>query len=327
MSNIRLGVLGFRHGHIFSVYNRAQTKEGIEIVACCEEDAAAREAAIKNNVTMTHETFDALIADDSIDAVAIGACYGDRGALAIKALKAGKHVIADKPLCTSLKEFKKIKKLAKEKNLAVGVMLDLRDNPKVVTAAKLLNEGKIGKVNNINFEGQHPLYYGTRPDWYFEKGKHGGVINDIAIHGIDIARLFTKSDVEKVIGSRCWNFYADKEPDFLDSAQFMLKMGNGAGVIADVSYASPDSFDYNMPTYWRFELIGNKGYMIFDNSSDNLSLYINGATEVEYVNAVSGDKDYLDNFIEDIKGEKKNTVEYLNSSEQTLKVQTCAILG
>ena len=66
--------------------------------------------------------------------------------------------------------------------------------------------------------------YGRRPDWYFEKGKHGGVINDLAIHGIDLVRLFTDSDVEQVLSARSWNFYANEEPAFLDSAQFMLKM-------------------------------------------------------------------------------------------------------
>ena len=65
-----------------------------------EEDRDARQAAINRGIPCVYETFDALLADPAVEAVALGGCYADRGGMAIKALQAGKHVIADKPLCT-----------------------------------------------------------------------------------------------------------------------------------------------------------------------------------------------------------------------------------
>ena len=107
--------------------------------------------------------------------------------------------------------------------------------------------------------------YGKRPGWYFEEGKHGGTINDIAIHGIDLLRYLTGSGVKVINAARTWNAFAKSAPAFCDSAQFMVTLENGAGVIADVSYSSPDSFGYLMPTYWQFcvwcdrELVQRRG--------------------------------------------------------------------
>ena len=50
-----------------------------------------------------------------------------------------------------------IKMLAEQKHLTVGIMLDMRDNVNVNTALCAVKEGILGKVNNIIFEGQHPL--------------------------------------------------------------------------------------------------------------------------------------------------------------------------
>ena len=53
--------------------------------------------------------------------------------------------------------------------------------------------------------------------WYFEEGKHGGTINDIAIHGIDLLRFITGKEFTKVNFAKTWNAFADKEPEFKES--------------------------------------------------------------------------------------------------------------
>lgn len=99
--------------------------------------------------------------------------------------RVGKHLIADKPICTSLEELDAIEKLAADKNLKIGCMLDLRQYPPLVKLCQLVQDDVLGEIRTISFTGQHPLNWGIRPGWYFKEGKHGGTINDIAIHGID----------------------------------------------------------------------------------------------------------------------------------------------
>ena len=124
----KLVIAGLRHGHIYSLYDRAMKDAGCQIAAVCEEDAAARSAA-RPDITVNYDSITRMLAEVPCDAVAIGDYYGKRGAIAIEALKAGKHVISDKPLCTSLDELARIEAIAKEKGLKVGCMLDVRTAP------------------------------------------------------------------------------------------------------------------------------------------------------------------------------------------------------
>src|SRR5690606_18460473 len=143
------------------------------------------------------------------------------------ALSAGKHVLADKPLCTSLDELEEIGRLVAANNLSVGCLLTTRYSAATACVKKLLGSGELGEVRSVSFTGQHPLMYGARPGWYFEDGKHGGTITDIAIHGVDLLRYLTGSGIKEVVGARVWNAYAKEAPSFRDSAQFVLTLENG----------------------------------------------------------------------------------------------------
>ena len=178
---MNLAFAGFRHSHIIGLYNTAKNSADVVITGCFEEDENALENAKKNGIEFTYNSYNEILNDVNVDAVAIGDYYGKRGSMIIEALKAGKHIICDKPLCTSLSELAEIEKLTKEKNLKVSCMLDLRYLPQIPKVIDLINNGEIGEVATISFTGQHHLDYGNRPGWYFEEGKHGGTINDISI--------------------------------------------------------------------------------------------------------------------------------------------------
>ena len=261
---IKIAFAGFRHPHILALYDAVKQSDLVQLQGAFEEDAETRAQMEKDKgIVFNYDTYAALLADPSVDAVAIGDYYSIRGSRVIEALKAGKHVIADKPLCTEESEAKEIRRLCEEKNLAVYLMLDLRFDPSFFTAKKLIESGAVGEIAQIAFQGQHPLLYNERARWYFEEGKHGGVINDIAIHGIDLLTYLCDLEIEKINAARCWNAYATEEKDFKDSAQFMLTAKNGAGVIADVSYAIPDGVEFALPYYWQFYLWGEKGTISF----------------------------------------------------------------
>ncbi|MBQ4518054.1 MAG: Gfo/Idh/MocA family oxidoreductase [Clostridia bacterium] len=324
----RLGIAGFRHGHIYSLYDTAQKNERIETVAFWEENAEAALGAEKSrNIVFTHNSYQDMLKDPDIDIIGIGNYYGARGSMAIEALKAGKHVIADKPLCTSLEELDEIKKISEEKGLSVGLMLDLRHHKNVLAAKKVIADGTLGEIHNIQFGGQHPLLYGERPSWYFEKGKHGGVINDIAIHGVDLISYLTGYYVDKIIGARTWNAYATEESDFKDCGQFMLSLSNGAGVIADISYSVPNSIGFNIPYYWEFKIWGSHGMLAFSANADGVKLYLDGEKEVLNIPAIEPKDNYLDAFLDEIEGKKSSLIsseEIFNSSKTTLLIQKCA---
>jgi len=297
MKCVNFAFAGFRHGHILSLYNQLLSRADVRIVGAWEADPAARAQAEEKGVVFTYDTLEQLLADSQVDVVAIGDYFAARGNIALQALQAGKHVIADKPLCTRRSEAEAIGQEAAKRGLAVGIMLDLRDNVQWATVLDAVKNGIIGKVNNIIFEGQHPLMYGSRAGWYFEEGKYGGVINDIAIHAVDIVRLLTGSDVAEVVGARCWNFYANQEPGFGDSGQFVLRMGSGAGVMGDVSYAAPDGQLFSLPCYWHFRIWGEKGLLDFAYNQPEITLFAKGEQGGRLLPQVQEYTTYLDRFL------------------------------
>lgn len=318
---MKIAFAGFRHSHIIGIYGTALNNG--YVVGCFEEDDETRKAMEESHkIDFNFKSYDELLNSSEVDTVAIGDYYQKRGSMVIEALKAGKHVICDKPMCTSLEELDEIEKLSKEKNLKVAVMLDLRYWKQSIMARELISSGEIGKINMVSFTGQHHLGYGSRPGWYFEEGKHGGTINDIGIHGIDVIRYITGKNLSTVEFKKEWNAYATKEPQFLDSAQFVVDM-EGTSVMADVSYAAP-ACNVLLPTYWEFRFWGEDGMLSFNLRDKSVTVYKKEEVVMKCPEVVG---DYFLDFIHDlekeINGEKTilSMEDMIESQRQILKIQ------
>jgi len=331
--SIRLAVVGFRHGHIFSLLRQAQEMEGIEVVTACEEDPTTRaEVVSKGAVAIDYDDFDQMLATVDCDAVGIGDYFGKRGSLAIRALSAGKHVLSDKPLCASLNELDQIEALCAEKGLKVGCALTLRDSPQFIGVRDLVRQGTIGEIHAISFNGQHPLLLTTRPQWYFEPGKHGGTINDIGVHAMDAIPWITGLSFAVVNAARCWNAFATGFPHFQDAGQMMLTMENGCGVLGDVSYSSPDSGGYSLPFYWRMTFWGRDGVIETYLAAKGTSVLVNGESALRTEPLPAGDPGgYLKAFVNDVNEElgadAPCTASVLRASRVALTIQKAADSG
>lgn len=324
---MRIAIIGCRHGHIFALYQLIKESDRAEFAGAYEADEATRLSAEKNQgMTFPYRSVEEVLSDKTVDAVAIGDYYAIRGAHAIAALRAGKHVISDKPLCTSQAELCEIERLSRERGLSVGLMLDLRHNTNVLAAKALIEAGTLGKIHNVQFGGQHPLQYGTRPAWYFEEGKHGGTINDIAVHGIDLLTYLTGQTVKTVNAARTYNAYAKAEPHFYDCGQFMLTLSEGAGVLADVSYSAPNTMGYTYPYYWEFHVWGERGMLAFNVTQPGVTLCLDGESEPRTVPAAEPFGNVLDNFLNEIEGRPTmmTTAEAIAVSRATLSIQEVA---
>lgn len=329
---IRFAFAGFRHYHVMDVYSRATSDDQTEVVAACEEDEEAREAIARaENVRFTHTSCESMLDETPCDVVVVGDYYGKRAAIVIDALKRGKHVLADKPLCTSLDELDEIRPLAAERNLQVGLMLDLRDAGQYIKVRELVRSGAIGEVHSVYVGGQHALRLGTRPHWYFEPGKHGGTVNDIGIHGLDIVEWITGMRFTEVVAARTWNALAPEFPHFHDGAQFLMRMENGCGVLGDVSYFAPDdTCGSRFDPSWRVTLWGRDG-VIETSHATPVTVWRSGKP-AEVIESPQGDPGgYLRSFVASVEGDSGNckltTEESFRASKVALKAQKAADEG
>lgn len=327
---LRLAFIGFRHGHILSLYDLAQQWDDIEVVAACEEDAGTRKS-LGERVQFTHKSASELLAGAECDAVAVGDYYARRGPLALDILRSGRHCIVDKPLCTRLEEVDDIEALTRDKGLKVGCMLTMRDSASSIEARRLIGDGAIGEVHAITFGGQHPLLLGSRPGWYFEPGKHGGTLNDIGIHAFDALPWITGLRWARVEAARSWNAFVPQYPHFHDGSQALLTMSNGAGVTGDVSYFAPDAAGYRLPQYWRTTFWGREGILEWA-TGQKMTLVGSGDKEPRAIDAGAGNAGgYLRAFMRDIAGETEadglDTAEVLRAARTALRVQRAADEG
>ncbi|HPJ99371.1 MAG TPA: Gfo/Idh/MocA family oxidoreductase [Candidatus Hydrogenedentes bacterium] len=328
----RIAFVGFRHAHVYGLYHLARTHADLEVVAVCEEDAETRAQLKELGIAVTHERYTTMLDEVPCDIVACADYFAVHAERVTDALEREKHVLCDKPICVHLEELNRIESLAREKDRRVGCILDLVDGAPFVTLRDIILRGDIGDVLSITILGQHPLNYGTRPMWFFEEGSHGGTINDIGVHVIDALPWLTGQPVSEIVAARVWNGRIRQHPHFEDGAMLMLRLANGCGVMADLSYFSPDAGGYDLPTYWRFTVTGTKGAA---EAGVNLNKVIvwpdaeGGPREIPLLAPRTGG--YLEDFLADIAGRPApgglDTARVFRSARISLLAQRAATVG
>ncbi|NIA06467.1 MAG: Gfo/Idh/MocA family oxidoreductase [Actinobacteria bacterium] len=325
MKKIRFAFVGLRHPHIFNILGNVQQRQGTEIVAVCEEDPQTRQDVLaKGELKITHQSYEALLSEVDCDVITIGDYYSKRGQLILRALEAGKHVLSDKPICTSLAEFDSISKKVKDSGLTLGCQLDLRALRPFRTMHQLIKAGQIGDIQTISINAQHRLALGTRASWYFEPGCHGGTINDIGIHVVDMVEWLSGRQIVEIVAARAWNARAGEFPHFQDGAQFMLRLDNNGGVLADLSYLSPDACK-GLPQTWRVTCSGSDGIIEATLQAEKVLLATKSDSQPNYIPRVEDTcEDYLDDFLNQIRGQTENVA---LSTQKVLRAAHLALLA
>ena len=335
---MNLAFVGFKHRHTGAIYQEAMADPNITVLGAWEDTEEGRALADGLGLAFNYPTLESVLNDPRVDAVCLGGSFGERGGEANAALRAGKHVYADNPVCTSLAENDEIAALASAKNLKVGCYLTLRFSQGIRNLREMIADGTLGEIGCINMTAQHPLQYGSRPMWYFAPGQHGGTINDIAIHGVDLVRFITGMGIKNVTAARTWNHFATEEPDFRDCGQFMAELDNGAGFMADVSYAAPASCGFSLETYWRMTFWGTRGVAEYKmkgagtagidaDSAVLLQVALQGSKGFTPMELKSYNVTGLGEFVREINGETDlliNTEDVIRSSREVLTIQAAA---
>lgn len=237
---LRVAIYGFKHGHIHSVVAACQQLPFVELVVCAEEDPVYREQAVRAlGIPIVEADGEQVIENETFDVFAIGDAYGRRGRLLQLALDAGKQILSDKPLCTRLDEVDGIASRLAAKRLEAGLLLTMRYRPRYAELQRRLRDGWLGELRTLHAFGPHSLSYGSRPDWYFTPELHGGILNDLQCHGLDLMRWFSGREMERVLYAVVGNVAAPMVPSFEDNGQCLCLFEGGARFGGEVSYLSP----------------------------------------------------------------------------------------
>ena len=148
-----------------------------------------------------YSSLEAVLADKSVDGVYIATNNRSHVPLAMKALKAGKHVIVEKPIATSIADAKALNKLAKAKKLSLTVDHMMVNNAWNVAGKAAMKAGKLGKINDCCYHME--FAYGYDPaeaaTWRCNNvAEMGGPIGDVASHCFYVAEFMFGKKITKV---------------------------------------------------------------------------------------------------------------------------------
>ncbi|MEO6846083.1 MAG: Gfo/Idh/MocA family oxidoreductase [Chthoniobacterales bacterium] len=273
----RIAAVALDHGHIYGQCN-ALTEAGAEIKWVYDPDPAKVETFLKTyHGVKVAQSLEEILDDPEIHLVTAAAVPSERGPLGIRIMQAGKDYFTDKTPFISLEQLEAARKVAAETGKKYMVYYSERLHVEgAVYAGQLIEQGVIGRVIQVLGMGPHRLSASTRPAWFFEKAKYGGILTDIGSHQIEQFLYYTGSKDAKVQSARVANFGHPEYPEFEDFGEASLIGDTGAS-----NYFRIDWFTPNGLRTWgdgRAFILGTKGYIEIrkyvnvaaDNDSDHV---------------------------------------------------------
>lgn len=225
-----------------------------KLVAVCDiVSEKADQLASKYQATAFSSIEDMLQANLDIQVVSVCSPNGLHAAHTIAALRAGFHVLCEKPMALSVQDCGEMIKEAEKANRRLFIVKQNRFNPPVAAVKKLIDEGKLGKIYSAQltcFWNRNPEYYEN--SWKGTKALDGGTLYTQFSHFIDL--LYWMVGDVKDVTAFTGNYQHQGIIEFEDTGTVTLKFYNGA--IGTINY-SVNSYDKNMEG--SLTIFGEKG--------------------------------------------------------------------
>jgi predicted dehydrogenase len=257
--HIRFSVIGVSHDHIYGM-TAAILRGGGELVSVLAAEPDKREAFLqKYPQAKVAASEDEILNDSSIQLVLSATVPVDRAPLGIRVMRQGKDFLSDKPGMTTLAQLADVRKAIAESKKIYAILYSERLEVKAaVHAGELVKAGAIGRVVQTINIAPHQMNAPTRPAWFWEREKYGGILCDIGSHQVDQFLFYTGSKKAEIVASQVGNVAHPEHPGFEDFGDVMLRGDGGMGYVR-VDWFTPDGLGV-----WgdgRLFLLGTEGYI------------------------------------------------------------------
>jgi predicted dehydrogenase len=301
---IRFSVIGINHDHIHGQIGAVRGGGG-ELVSfhAKEPDLAAAFAKRYPQAKFAGGPKE-ILEDGSIQLILSAAIPEDRAPIGIEAMRHGKDYMSDKPGIITLDQLAEVRRVQKETRRIYSIMYSERfENAATVKAGELVKAGAIGQVVQTIGLGPHRMNPKSRPAWFFERKRYGGIICDIGSHQFDQFLFFTGSSKAEVVASQIGNVHHPQYPGLEDFGDVMLRGDGGAGYIR-VDWFTPDGL-----TTWgdgRLTILGTDGFIEIRKNVDiggrtgGNHLFLVDQKSTRYIDCAHGPLPYGEQLVDDI---------------------------
>jgi len=280
MSNkIRLGIIGFGGFGDF-IFKSLSHSEHFKLVAIA--DSLVDEEKIPKGIIFTRE-WKQIINSESIDAVVIATPPRSHAQLTIESLKAGKHVLTEKPIALSVIDAQKI--VAASNKYKKTVMVDFlqRFNPLLEILNRLYKDNIFGEFERFYVENYAQDETLPPSHWFWDQNISGGILLEHAVHFIDIVHWFKSGNIEDIAG------FADyRNPKQADRMAATVKYEEGLIASHYHSFSRPNDFEHTnmrfvfntaqfdltgwIPENGSFSVLGSEETLVRLNKLPNMKL-------------------------------------------------------
>ena len=250
---IKFGVLGYGFmGHIH--VDMIQGLEGAEVVAICDNDPEKLIDAPENIVQ--YKNMDDLFADENVNTVLVSISNHVHKDAVIKAARAGKHILCEKPAALSVKEFDEMMAVVKACGVKFTVHQQRRWDKDFRKTKEVYDQNTLGDIFTI----QSKLYgfNGNMHDWHIFPEFGGGMLYDWGVHLIDQMLWMVDSKI-KTVYADLRNVINENVDDYF---KIVLKFENNITAEIELGTYFLTNKDKWFEKHWFIG--GNKGSMFLD---------------------------------------------------------------
>ncbi|MGX7024110.1 Gfo/Idh/MocA family protein [Vagococcus hydrophili] len=195
MSVINLVVIGYGGMGSYHARELIQEKEGVKVIGVYDIDQTRLDLAKENNFTV-YPTLESVLEDKTVEAVLIATPNDSHKELAIKAIKAGKHVVCEKPVMMNTAELEEVMVTAKVEDKIFMVHQNRRWDNDFLIIRDLYKEKQVGELFQIESRVQGAN--GIPGDWRHLKQHGGGMLLDWGVHLLDQMLFMVDSPLKTV---------------------------------------------------------------------------------------------------------------------------------
>jgi len=191
-------------GHQGTCLSEIAAREDVRLAGAWEESAAAVEklkgAKYCDEKTVLTPNLDELLALKDIDVAILAEDNGSRAENLIACAHRGWHIVAEKPLTTSLADLDRVEAAVKEAGIRLSMLLTMRFEPPYLAIKGQIAAGAIGRP--LQLAAQKSYKRGTRPAWQQNRASFGGTIPFIGIHMLDLLQFVTGCRYSRVAATQ-----------------------------------------------------------------------------------------------------------------------------
>lgn len=314
---IKFSVIGINHDHIYGMIG-AVIRGGGELVSFYSKEPDLASTFAKRFPQAKQVSGEKEILEDkSIQLVLSSIIPDERAPLGVRVMQHGKDYMVDKPGIITLEQLAEVRKVQKETKRIYSIMYSERlENKATVKAGELVKTGAIGKVIQTIGLGPHKMNPSSRPPWFFERNRYGGIITDIGSHQFDQYLFFTGTTKAEIVASQVGNVNHPNYPGIEDFGDVMLRGDGGTG------YIRVDWFTPNGLKSWgdgRLTILGTEGFIEIRKNIDIAGpeggnhLYLVNQKETKYIDCNNEPLPFGQQLVDDV----------LNRTETAMSQEHC----